>query len=256
MIALQIKYQIMKYAKIMSHKKIFRTTYDDVNLTTSIIKNTFEYSRFISEKNSIPITSLRTALPFALGDFQQHIVVLDFGGGAGTTYFEAKHFFPEKDFEWIILETKTMVNMAQTSNYSNNELKFISDFAELDDIEIDLVIANSSLQYTDNPTEYLNKLIKLKAKYLYITRMPLTNGDSEKVLQASVLGENGPQVENQFVNKTRINIQATVVSKNTFENLLERCYQITYRILEEKSGFNASGRSFDLFGYFCALNRE
>ena len=253
MIALQIKYQIIKYAKIMSYKKIFRTTYDDVNLTTSIIKNTFEYSRFISEKNSIPITSLRTALPFALGDFQQHIVVLDFGGGAGTTYFEAKHFFPEKDFEWIILETKTMVNMAQTSNYSNNELKFISDFAELDDIEIDLVIANSSLQYTDNPTEYLNKLINLKAKYLYITRMPLANIGPIKVQQTSKLGDNGPQINGKSVDKTMISIQATVVTRNEFEETLARYYQVKHRFLEEKGSFHGSGKSFDLFGYFCVI---
>lgn len=70
MFVLQIKKQIMKYIKLISYKKIFSTTYDDQHLTTSIVENTLEYRRFISEENSIPITSLRTVLPFALGKFQ------------------------------------------------------------------------------------------------------------------------------------------------------------------------------------------
>ena len=119
-----------------------------------------------------------------------------------------------------------------------------------------MLIANSSLQYTDNPIDHLNKLINIKAKYLFITRTPLVNKESVKVSQTSILGENGPQINGKLVNKTKIDIQATVVSKNTFENLLESRYQIKYRILEEKGGFNASGKSFDLFGYFCALNIE
>jgi putative methyltransferase (TIGR04325 family) len=251
-----IRKKFFKYAKLKSCKKIFSTNYNDEHLTTSIVKKTLEYSRFISEENSIPITALRTALPFALGEFQRRITVLDFGGGAGTTYFEAKYFSPNKDFKWIILETKTMANMAESMNTKTNELKYISNFKEIDDIKIDLIIANSSLQYTDNPIDYLNKLINIKAKYLFITRTPLTNEESIKVLQTSILGENGPQIGNKLVNKTRINIPATVISKNVFENLLESCYQIKYHIIEEKSSFNASGRSFDLFGYFCELNIE
>ncbi len=251
-----IRKKIVKYAKSISYKKIYSTNYDDEQLTTSIVKNTLAYSRFISEEKAIPITALRTALPFALGEFQRRITVLDFGGGAGTTYFEAKYFFPNKDFKWIILETKTMANMAESMNTKNDELKFINNFREIDDIKIDLVIANSSLQYTDNPIDHLNKLINIKAKYFFITRTPLANEQSVKVLQTSILGENGPQIDDKLVNKTRINIQATVVSKNILENLLESCYKIKYHILEEKNGFDASGRSFDLFGYFCELNIE
>lgn len=248
-----IKKKIGKYAKLIRYKKIISTNYHDEQLTASIVKNTLEYSRFIAEAKSIPITALRTALPFALGEFQRRITVLDFGGGAGTTYFEAKYFFPNKDFEWIILETNTMVHVAESINTKNDHLKFINNFRNIDDMKIDLVIANSSLQYTENPIDYLNKLINIKAKYFFITRMPLADKESIRVLQTSILGENGPQIKNKLVNKTRINIQATIVSKNIFENQLRRCYQIKHHIVEEKNGFNATGKSFDLFGYFCVL---
>jgi putative methyltransferase (TIGR04325 family) len=251
-----IKRKIVKYTKSIGCKKSFSTNYNDEQLTTSIVKNTLEYSRFISAENSIPITALRTALPFALGEFQRRITVLDFGGGAGATYFEAKYLFPNKDFKWIILETKTMANMAESMNNKTDELKFISSFREIGDVKIDLIIANSSLQYTDNPIDHLNKLINIKAKYFFITRTPLANEESKRVLQTSILGENGPQINNKLVNKTRIDIQATVISKNIFENLLESFYQIKYHFIEEKNGFHASGRSFDLFGYFCELNIE
>lgn len=251
-----IRKKIVKYAKLKSYEKIFSTNYNDEHLTTSIVKNTLQYSRFISEENSIPITALRTALPFALGEFQRFITVLDFGGGAGTTYLEAKYFFPNKDFKWIILETKTMAKIAESMNNKTDDLKFISSFKEIDDLKIDLVIANSSLQYTDNPIDHLNKLINIKAKYFFITRTPLTNEESVKVLQTSILGENGPQIGNKSVDKKRINIPATVLSKNVFENLLGSHYQVKHHIVEEKNSFNASGRSFDLFGYFCELNIE
>jgi hypothetical protein len=57
-----------------------------------------------------------------------------------------------------------MANMAQSLNSTTDELEFISDFSELQNTKIDFVIANSSLQYTDNPIDHLNKLINLKAK--------------------------------------------------------------------------------------------
>lgn len=253
MFIISLKKWVMKFTRLISYEKIFKTTYDDVALTTSIIKNTFEYSAHLVKENSIPITSLRTALPLALGEVQQLITVLDFGGGAGTTYFEAKHFFPNKDFRWIILETKIMANMAQSLNSTTDELEFITDFSELQNTKIDFVIANSSLQYTDNPIEHLNKLINLKAKYLYITRMPLANIGPIKVRQTSRLGDNGPQINGKSVDKTMISIQATVVNRNEFEETLARYYQVKHRFLEEKGSFHGSGKSFDLFGYFCVI---
>jgi putative methyltransferase (TIGR04325 family) len=176
---------------------------------------------------------------------------LDFGGGAGSTYFEAKHFFPNKDFRWIVLETKIMANMAQSLNSTTDELEFISDFSELQNTRIDFVIANSSLQYTDNPIDYLTKLTNLKAKYLYITRMPLANNSSRKVRQISRLGDNGPQIDGKSVDKTMISIQSTVVSRSEFEDTLAKVYQVKHRFLEEKNSFHGSGESFDSFGYFC-----
>jgi hypothetical protein len=146
-----------------------------------------------------------------------------------------------------------MANMAQSLNSTTDELEFISDFSELQNTKIDFVIANSSLQYTDNPIDYLTKLTNLKAKYLYITRMPLTNSGSIKVQQISRLGDNGPQIDGKSVDKSVISIQVTVVSRNEFEDTLARLYQVKHWILEEKGSFNGSGKVFDLFGFFCVI---
>ena len=251
MFIIQLKNGLRNLFDQLTMKKIFKTTYDDVSLTTSIIKNTLEYSAFLSKENLFPIASLRTALPFALGSVQHRITVLDFGGGAGTTYFEAKHFFPNKDFRWIILETKTMANIAQSLNSTSDELEFISDFSDLQNTKIDFVIANGSLQYTDNPIDHLNKLINLKAKYLYITRMPLAKNSSIKIQQISRIGDNGPQFDGKSVDETRISIESTIVSRSEFEDTLARFYQVKHRFLEEKNSFHGSGESFDFFGYFC-----
>jgi putative methyltransferase (TIGR04325 family) len=247
---IQLKKRVKKFIRFIEYGKIFKTTYDDVSLTTNIIKNTLEYSAFLSKENLIPISSLRTALPFALGEVQHCITVLDFGGGAGTTYFEAKYFFPNKDFRWIILETKTMANIAQSLNSTSDELEFISDFGDLQNTKIDFVIANGSLQYTDNPIDHLNKLINLNAKYLYITRMPLAKNSSIKIQQISRLGDNGPQSDGKSVDQTQISIEATIVSRSEFEDTLARFYQVKHRFLKEKNSFHGSGESFDFLDIF------
>jgi hypothetical protein len=81
--------------------------------------------------------------------------------------------------------------------------------------------------------------------------MHLANNSSRKVRQISRLGDNGPQIDGKSVDKTMISIQSTVVSRSEFENTLAKVYQVKHRFLEEKGSFHGSGKSFDLFGYFC-----
>jgi putative methyltransferase (TIGR04325 family) len=228
-------------------------TYEDLELIQSIVKKTLEYAQVIQKKNSIPISSIRTILPFALGKFGKRITVLDFGGGAGVSFIEAKHFYPNSDFKWIILETQTMVRIAKQLHVNTKELKFIENLEEIENLQVDLIIANSSLQYTPNPLELLKKITKLKARYLYITRMPLTELSSVSVLQTSMLKDNGPQTNGIDKSRTKVQVPANIVRRIELEAILEIDYDTKHKILEEKNSFHTSRGSFDFFGYFCLL---
>jgi putative methyltransferase (TIGR04325 family) len=235
------------------YKRGVAKSYEDLELIQSIAEKTLEYGQNIHNKNSISISSLRTILPFALGKFEQKTTVLDFGGGAGVSFIEAKYFYPNIDFNWIILETQAMTRVAKKLHVNNHELKFIDKLDDIENLKIDLIIANSSLQYTPNPLELLVKMTKFKARYLYITRMPLTELDPIKALQTSMLKDNGPQTDNIYGSTTKVHVRANIVRRLELENILGIDYDIKNKILEERKSFHTSHGSFDLFGYFCAL---
>lgn len=248
--------KIIGTINFLKKKNTVIANYEENELISLVIAKSVKFANQVLVKNSIPVTSLRTVLPFALGEFQQKITVLDYGGAGGQSFVEAKYLFPETYFNWIVLETKGMVGAAKIADLESNELKFTENFSDIEKQHLDLVIANSSLQYTSDPIESMKKISKLRAKYIYIARMPLSeNNENEfvRINQISMLWDNGPQVDvysNLNVNK-KVQIPAVIVSKALFEQNLEKFYKIKTRIVDEKQSFAGSGLKFNLFGYFC-----
>lgn len=148
------------------------------------------------EKSSVEDLKIVTAMGISLGRKKSKtpISVLDFGGGGGHHYWVAKRFFPDTNFDWKIVETESFCKVASLT-LENQELKFHSSIAsalELN-IEIDLVFANSSIQYTIDPMLTLKELLGINSKIAFITRTPLSIlGDNFEYFQFSLASENGP----------------------------------------------------------------
>jgi SpoVK/Ycf46/Vps4 family AAA+-type ATPase len=100
------------------------------------------------------------------------------------------------DIDWKIEETESFCKVA-TLTLENRELKFHDSIASATEanIEIDLVFANSSIQYTVNPMLTLKELLELNSKISFITRTPLSIlDDTFEYFQFSLASENGPGI--------------------------------------------------------------
>ena len=95
-----------------------------------------------------------------------NINILDFGGGAGHHYFLLKKLLNENiTVNWIVFETEELVKECIANGLETDELKFSSSFSNLlQDLEFDVLYANYSLAYTNDPYLYLQKLLELNLK--------------------------------------------------------------------------------------------
>lgn len=149
--------------------------------------------------------------------------ILDFGGGGGHHYAEARAMFPDKKFSWHIIETEKMVEAAKM-NIHKPELKFHSRFDEVKDNNFDLVFCNSALQYTEKPLDTLHDLINLRPNFLFLTRTPLTYGKCFSYSQKSRIMDNGP---GSFANtKGTIKYKCNVEEISVVRETLAKEFQI------------------------------
>jgi putative methyltransferase (TIGR04325 family) len=122
--------------------------------------------------------------------------VLDFGGGCGLHYKEAR-----LDARWAVVETAAMVQRAK--ELATEQLQFFASVKAAADWlgEIDLMHSNGALQYTQDPEAVLNDLVSLRAKIMLWRRVSLSA--SKRVgLQTTRLVDNGPgrvNIKNKLV---------------------------------------------------------
>ena len=189
-----------------------------------------------------------------------NINILDFGGGAGHHYFLLKKLLNENiTVNWIVFETEELVKECIANGLETDELKFSSSFESnlLQDLEFDVLYANYSLAYTNDPYLYLQKLLELNFKKFYITNTALNEindrdivGVQKSDLATNGVGRNIPP-ELNLINKA-IFYPFTVMSEKKFENLVNRYTTIVFKLKEEQTSYKTDVGSFSLFGYLLA----
>jgi hypothetical protein len=134
--------------------------------------------------------------------------VLDFAGGCGLHYKLAQLQSPK--IRWAVVETPAMARRA--SALATDRLRF---FSSIDEAAvwlgaIDVMHSNGALQYTPDPLAVLDALCALDAKQMYWQRVLFSEGDLEREVQSSFLGDNGPGIlpigEEQIVKYARTRI--------------------------------------------------
>jgi putative methyltransferase (TIGR04325 family) len=155
--------------------------YDDPELVDFIFRKT----RAFRPKGSWP-------------DLQDAATVLDFGGGCGIHYKQAK----SSSVKWAVVETTAMVERA--SEISTDKLRFFADVAEAADWlgSVELMHSNAALQYTPDPHQALNQLCSLKAQRMIWRRMELAAETEERKTQSTLLSLNGPRYYPRLNDKT------------------------------------------------------
>ncbi|MFB3764910.1 MAG: methyltransferase, TIGR04325 family [Methanotrichaceae archaeon] len=121
--------------------------------------------------------------------------VLELGGACGATYFEVNRLLPLKIDKWYILETPSMAAEGKRAFQSGN-IKFFDNLEQaVEELEHrDLLIAQGALQYTPDPLQTLNSLIKLQFDKVYLTRTVVGEKISRPLItkQVANLSDHGP----------------------------------------------------------------
>jgi putative methyltransferase (TIGR04325 family) len=220
-LGLRIRKRLFKVFK--SHETIETLIgYENPTLVNEIVKKTLIRSQQIKNGEPLEISEVRILLGMPLIS-SPSLVVVDFGGGAGTHFDVFSSIYPDIDFHYFIIETPEMVRTA-SSNRSNDTNLYFLTLEELDQLPgaIDLLVANSSLQYSKSPIETLTALCELAPKSLWITRFPLNDKeDSITIRQVSKLEDNGPGRQRVASNKF-VEYESIIVSMIEFERELEK----------------------------------
>jgi putative methyltransferase (TIGR04325 family) len=241
----------------LSSEKI--VDYNSDLLINSIIRKTKEFSRRVDEGLFTP-ESFRTITAVGISsDGLKSINVIDFGGGAGGHFAVAKKAFPEKNLNWLIVETPKMVSFCKEEE-NFNEITFVSNFDEATEFipNPGLIIANASIHYTDDPLITLSTICSLGSEWIFLTRTPLTNEkDTLLLLQESSLRKNGPgKALDDSARDAAVVVPIKVPPKRTVENLLSERYQIMLEFEEENLHVNSKNQNIKTYGYLCKLRHQ
>jgi len=152
----------------------------------------------------------------------------DIGGACGAYFFLTSRYYQEHILNWRVVETEEMVDEASPS-FADGVLIFSKE-NEISIEDRSVCILQGVLQYFSDPLGYLNEILKMGYKYIYISRLPVTvdQGKSIITLHESRLIDHGP---------------------GNLDGVQDESVRIAYTILDKKSLFNCikeSGYNFDI----------
>jgi putative methyltransferase (TIGR04325 family) len=101
---------------------------------------------------------------------RERISVLDWGGGLGHYYLLARAVVPDLELDY---HCKDFTHMCRLGRELLPEVHFHDTVEGVRGKRYDLVIASSSLHYSENWREVASDLVAMTGSYLFITRMPI-----------------------------------------------------------------------------------
>jgi putative methyltransferase (TIGR04325 family) len=105
----------------------------------------------------------------------EKLIVLDFGGSLGSSYYQNIQFLnPNIEVEWCIVEQRAFVDCGR-EYFQNNELSFYYDIDEcLEKHKPNVLLLSSVLQYLEKPYEWIEKFSGLDIDYIIVDRTAFT----------------------------------------------------------------------------------
>ena len=235
----------------IKHKKI--NNYEDEKLIKSILLKHESYKKIITDGKVVNILDLKNLYGFLLAKLPNPASIVDFGGGPGTHHTVIKKLFPSHSFKWLIIETPNFVKVAKKQR--TPEIHYLEKISQISE-PVNLVYSSGALQCTNNPLAYLSELVKLRAKYLVITRTPLTNTDRFAAKHKSFLTDNGPGDGLIYQENRAVSYPIIIENTNDVERVIQEYYEIKTRFLEQENLYKYKGIKVNYYGYFCILRGE
>lgn len=178
--------------------------------------------------------------------------VLEIGGGGGHLAASILKLFPNLGINWQIIETESLVFEARNNGLEMSNLRFLtaSEYRKLPSQTYGILVANSVLQYVENPISYLASIIeKHSFDSFYIGKTPFVfNGAQVIGTQFSRLSSNGPRSQSL---RTFANVQN---KSNSDQSIIE--YQVqSVNLAELQRLLVNSNLMFEFFDGYLEIHR-
>jgi len=229
--------------------------YENSDLVNVVFDKTTSFKKRIENQCQFDASALRVIAAVGLSVKSKSLKVLDFGGASGHHFFIASKAFGDAiDLKWNVVETTAMARKAK--EISNEKLNFFDSIkqAKKDFGVVDLVFSSGTLHCCPNPISFLEELINVKAKFIFITRTALIEQEETVVqIHRSTLANNGPGPLKPGIKNATIHYPNVFISRRSFEDKISESYDIKFSILEEEAPVSIRLKSpVNHYGYFCA----
>ena len=157
--------------------------------TIKVLNGEFAYERdsvgFLKAEYSWPVLC---GLLLAASTNENHLSVLDFGGGLGSSFFQNRRFLAAlSSVNWSVVEQSAFVN-AGNEKVKFKGLHFYNSINECVLVcQPNAILLSSVLQYINNYQIVIDQITKIAAEFIIIDRTPfLKNGSIEKIFTQKV----------------------------------------------------------------------
>ena len=142
--------------------------------------------RALFERDSVTFHSIQYSMPLitcllrVATNQNAKLVVMDYGGALGSTYFQNKDMFSElENLSWCIVEQQRFVDCGK-EYFEDDILKFFNTIEECATyIQPNVVILSSVLQYLEDPYKVISNITSKNIEYIIIDRTPCHEGKDD-----------------------------------------------------------------------------
>jgi putative methyltransferase (TIGR04325 family) len=176
--------------------------------------------------------------------------IIDFGGAAGAHYFTAKNYLGiDAKIKWKIIETPNMRHRASRAISSETQLIFersLNDAVIAD--EDNLVIANFSVCYIEDPYAILRQMLELGCRKILLMQTPFSIDELQKpvLFQKSRLKDHGVQSVKISKSNKKIFTPITILELPKLVERLKGVGRISFYAQQSKDIFFKNG-SYDAY---------
>ena len=198
---------------------------------------------FFEEELDKPLLTILAKIRSEKGE--KALIVLDFGGALGSTYWQHRRVFEAWNIQWIVVEQTHFVEIGQ-SEFENAQLKFAFSIEEIClKMQPDIILFNSVLQYLETPYVFVDMAKKHHISAIFVGRTPTFEGENDRITQQIV----PPKIY-------KASYPSWVFSSNYFEKQLTKNtkYTIDWALNTPYSIYEINGKQLFLSDVFLMKN--
>lgn len=109
------------------------------------------------------------------------LVLVDFGGSLGSSYFQNRAWLTHINIKWIVVEQQHFVEVGR-EEFETNELLFEFSLEDAFKHRPHVVLFSSVLQYLENPNEVITAVTSSNVQHIIIDRTSIAEQISENIV--------------------------------------------------------------------------